>query len=127
MAKSKLSTEEMKRLARAGIKLSMIAKLAEITLQGVRYRINPNYQWKPDEYEYTPDRKYLKTQRERQQEYQQISLTLARTFGAWTDKEVRFLEKNATDLTVLELALELQRTYYSVNHFVSRHGIKTRK
>ena len=127
MAKSKLSTAEMKRLARVGIKPSMIAKLAGITVQGVRYRIDPNYQWKPDEYDYKPDRKYLKKARERQWEYQNISLKRARTFGAWTPKEIRFLERNATDLTILEMALELQRTYFSVNHFVNRHGIKVRK
>ena len=127
MGKSRLSTDEMKRLSKAGIKMPMIAKLAGITLQGVRTRINPKYQYNPDEYEYAPDGKYLTKQRERQREYQEISLKHARNFGGWMPKEVHFLEKNAPELTVLELALELQRTYYAVNHFVTRHKIKTRK
>ena len=127
MSKSRLSTAEMKRLSKAGINFSTIAKLAGITLQGVRCRINPKYQYKPDEYEYAPDGKYLRKQRERQREYQEISLKHARNFGARTAKEIRFLEKNAPESTALELALELQRTYYAVNHFVARHQIKTRK
>ena len=127
VGKSRLSTDEMKRLRKAGINLSTIAKLASITLQGVRFRINPKYRYNPDDYEYAPDRKYLAKARERQREYQQISLKHARNFGAWASKEIRFLKKNAPELTVLELALELQRTYYAVNHFVTRHRIRTRK
>jgi len=127
VGKSRLSTDEMKRLRKAGINFTTIAKLAGITLQGVRTRINPKYQYNPDEYEYAPDRKYLAKARERQREYQQISLKHARHFGAWTSKEIRFLKKNAPELTVLELAIELRRTYYAVNHFVARHQIKTRK
>ena len=117
----------MKRLSKAGINFSTIAKLAGITLQGVRFRINPKYQYKPDEYVYAPDGKYLRKQRERQREYQEISLKYARNFGAWAAKEIRFLKKNAPELTVLELAIELRRTYYAVNHYVARHQIKTRK
>lgn len=127
MGKSRLSTAEMKRLSKAGIDLGMIARLAGITVQGVRYRILPNYQRNADAYEYRPDRTYLAKQRGRQREYQEISLKHARNFGAWMSKEVRFLEKNAPESTVLELALELQRTYYAVNHFIARHRIKTRK
>jgi len=127
VAKSRLSTAEMKRLSKAGIKMPMIAKLAGITLQGVRVRLNPKYQYNPDEYEYAPDGKYLAKARERQREYQEISLKHARNFGGWLPKEIRFLEKKAPELTVLELAIELQRTYYAVNHFVSRDRIKTRK
>jgi len=117
----------MKRLSKAGINFSTIGKLAGITLQGVRCRLNPKYQYNPDEYVYAPDGKYLRKQRERQREYQAISVKHARNFGAWAAKEIRFLKKNAPELTVLELALELQRTYYAVNHFVTRHRIKTRK
>ena len=76
---------------------------------------------------YEPDRAYLAKQRERQREYQEISLKHARNFGPWMPREIRFLEKKAPELTMLELALELQRTYYSVNHFVNRHRVKTRK
>ena len=49
----------MKRLRKAGINLGTIAKLAGITLQGVRFRLIPKYRYNPDEYEYAPDRKYL--------------------------------------------------------------------
>ena len=127
MSKSQLSTAEMKHLSKAGINFPMIARLAGITLQGVRCRLDPKYQYNPDAYEYHPNRKYLARQRERQREYQEISLKHARNFGAWTVKETRFVENNAPELTVLELAIELQRTYYSVNHYVARHHINTRK
>ena len=127
VGKSRLSTAEMKRLSKAGIKFGMIAKLAGITVQGVRYRLLPNYGWDADAYRYEPDRAYLAKQRQRQREYQEISLKHARNFGAWMPKEIRFLERKAPVLTVLELALELRRTYYSVNHFVTRHHVKTRK
>src|SRR5215468_2779875 len=99
VGKSRLSTAEMKRLRKAGINLSTIAKLAGITLQGVRYRVNPKYQYNPDAYVYAPDGKYLRKQRERQREYQEISVKHARNFGAWMAKEIRFLKKNAPLLT----------------------------
>jgi len=127
MSKSRLSTDDMARLKKAGIKLGMIATLAGITRQGVRCRILPRYRWNPEEYAYEPDPVYQAKQRERQREYQQISLVHARIFGAWRPKEIRFVEKNAPELTLLELALMLRRTYYAVNHYVTRHDIKTRK
>src|SRR5262249_11084012 len=117
----------MKRLSKAAIDLGMIARLAGVTVEGVRYRIMQNYQRDADADEYRTDGTYLAKQRGRQREYQEISLKHARNFGAWMSKEVRFLEKNAPESTVLELALELQRTYYAVNHFIARHRIKTRK
>jgi hypothetical protein len=37
------------------------------------------------------------------------------------------VEKNAAELTRVEIAIRLQRTYHSVSHYITRHGIKTRK
>ena len=130
MAKSKLSTAEMKRLREAGIPIAMIAQLAGITSNGVRNRLRSRAKRQTKEYVFSSPRSkrdYLTKQRDRQQEYQRKSVGRARNFGAWTASEVRFLEKNASDLTLLQLAMILKRTYHSVSHFINRHRIKTRK
>jgi len=126
LGKSRLSTAEMKRLKAAGIRLQMIAELAGITTMGVRYRLQPKKRQNGASHD-DADGAYLAKQRKRQQDYQRLSLKYAKNFGEWTPREIRFLEKNASKLTVLELAIELERSYYAVNHFINRHGVPTRK
>jgi len=128
LAKSRLSTTEMRRLRRAGIGLGMIAKLAGITPNGVRNRLRAKPQKKAYLFDSTREKQiYITAQRQRQEDYQRQSLRYASEFGAWTPEEIRYLEKKASEMTLLEIALHLQRTYFSVAHFANRHGIKTRK
>ena len=130
MAKSKLSTADMRRLRQAGISLQMIAELAGITPNGVRNRLRSKAKQQHKLYVFgsvRSKRAYLTKQRDRQQQYQKKSRARAKNFGPWTTSEVRFLEKNASELTLLELAIRLKRTYHSVSHYINRHGIKTRK
>jgi hypothetical protein len=125
MSKSRLSTEAIKRLRRAQIKLDLIAKLAGITPNGVRNRVHPKsnpYRFGSAQVKDT----YVAKQRQRQQDYQRQSLEHAANFGEWTPAEIRYREKNARDLTRLEIAKRLQRTYFSVSHYVVRHGTETR-
>jgi hypothetical protein len=117
----------MKRLRRAHIGLGLIAELAAITPNGVRYRLHPPERKRPS-YRFGSSRvrhAYLAKQRQRQQDYQRQSLAYATNFGQWTTAEMRFVENSAPDLTLLELAIHLKRTYYSVSHYVHRHGIET--
>jgi hypothetical protein len=117
----------MKRLRRARIALGMIAELAGITPNAIRNRLRdkPKPKVNGSAVEATP--RYLAAQRRRQRDYQGQSLKHAVNFGAWTPREVRFIQKNAAELTRLEIAIHLQRTYYAVAHYINRHGIKTRK
>jgi hypothetical protein len=119
----------MRRLVNAGIKLGLIAKLAGITPNGVRNRLQSSSKQKKVYRFDTPRLKsnYLSKQKQRQREYQQQSLEHAANFGEWTPAEIRYLEKNGPVLTRLEMAIHLQRTYYAVSHFINRHGIETRK
>src|SRR5262249_60695984 len=82
MSKSRLSTDDMARLKKAGIKLGMIATLAGITRQGVRCRILPRYRWNPEEYAYEPDPVYQANHPERQREYHHISPLHPRIFAS---------------------------------------------
>jgi hypothetical protein len=121
----------VKRLMRAQIALGLIAQLAGVTPNAIRNRLRP-----PDKHRRKPKmngaspkvrRSYLKAQRRRQRDYQRQSLKYAESFGPWTRQEIRYIEKNAAELTRLEIAINLQRTYYAVSHYINRHGIKTRK
>ena len=114
----------MKRLKRAGIQLQMIADLAGITTMGVRYRLARKKRQNGASYD-RANGAYLAEQRKRQQRYQRLSLRYAKNFGEWTPREIRFVEKNASQLTMLELAIELERSYYAVIDFVKRHRVKT--
>jgi hypothetical protein len=120
----------MTRLRRAGISIATIAKLAGITTMGVRYRLQAKRKRKHKPYRAGSDgvrRAYLAKQRQRQRDYQEISLEHATNFGEWTPAELRYVEKHAAELTLLDLAIRLQRTYFSVSHFINRHGIEARK
>jgi hypothetical protein len=120
----------MRRLRDAGIALTLIAELAGITLNGVRNRLRPKSKRQPKPYSFRSPRAkraYLTRQRDRQKQYQRKSLKHAKNAGAWTPQEIRFLEKHASELTLVELAIHLERTYHSVSHYINRHGIKTRK
>jgi hypothetical protein len=120
----------MRRLRRAGIKRTDIARLAGITPAAVKNRLRPESQQKRNPYSFGSPRlksTYLAKQRRRQQDYQRQSLKHAANFGEWTPAEIRYLEKNATELTRVELAIRLRRTYHAVSHYITRHGIKTRK
>jgi hypothetical protein len=128
MSKSRLSTADIKRLRRVHVGLDLIAELAGITPNGVRYRLHPKSERRTGSYRLhaSPVRQsYIAQQRQRQQDYQRQSLEHATHFGEWTTAEIRFVEKNAPRLTLVELATHLKRTYYSVGHYVSRHGIRT--
>jgi hypothetical protein len=128
LAKSKLTTAEMRRLRSAGIKLGMIARLAGITPNGVRNRLRSKSKQKRKSYRSARLKKvYLSKQKRRQRQYQRQSLKHAVNFGEWTPAEIRYLEKYAPELTRVEIAISLQRTFYSVSHYIHRHGIKTRK
>jgi predicted transcriptional regulator len=128
LPKSKLTTAQMRRLRSAGIKLDQIAKLAGITPNGVRNRLRSARKRKS--YRFSSRRLktvYVAKQKQRQRDYQRQSLKHAENFGEWTPAEIRYLEKNASVLTRLEIAISLQRTYYAVSHYINRHGIETRK
>jgi hypothetical protein len=115
-------------MRRLHIKLRLIAELAGITPNGVRYRLHQKSKRKRRSYCFRSARvrhDYIAQQRQRQQDYQRQSLEHATNFGQWTTAEIRFVEKNAPALTLLELAIQLNRTYYSVGHYVNRHGIQT--
>jgi len=130
LAKSKLSTAAMKRLQAADISLQMIADLAGITPNGVRNRLRAKTNGKGNAYmsrTVGAMRAYCAQQRERQEDYQRESLKHAAEFGRWKPSEIRYLEKNAAQLTQLEIAIALKRTYFSVRHYTYRHGIETRE
>jgi hypothetical protein len=120
----------MRRLRSAGIKLGMIADLAGITPNGVRNRLRLKSNRKRNSHRLSSPRlksAYLSKQKQRQREYQRQSLEHAASFGEWMQAEIRYLERNAPVLTRLEIAIRLRRTYFSVSHFIHRHGIETRK
>jgi hypothetical protein len=126
LPKSRLSTATIKRLSQAHVGLGLIAELAAMTPNGVRYRLHPDRQRRPYRFGSAHARhRYMAKQRQRQQDYQRRSLAHAENFGQWTAAEMRFVEKNAPELTLLELAVHLKRTYYAVSHYVNRHGIET--
>ena len=127
MAKSKLSTEEIRSLRNGGVPASEIAELASTTKANVSFRLSPTryrrYAKEPTERE-----AYIKAERERQQKNQDETALLAEKVGAlWTDEELDYLRQWGTTKTCKEIALDLKRTFHGVRHTGKRYQIPLKK
>ena len=133
MAKSKLSTEEIRSLRNGGVPASEIAELASTTKANVNFRLSPtrHRRYAKERYrrlEPTEREAYIKAERERQQKNQDETALLAEKVGAlWTDEELDYLRQWGTTKTCKEIALDLKRTFYAVRLASMRYQIPLRK
>ena len=133
MAKSKLSTEEIRSLKNGGVPASEIAELASTTKANVSFRLSPtrHRRYAKERYrrlEPTEREAYIKAERERQQKNQDETALLAEKVGAlWTDEELDYLRQWGTTKTCKEIALDLKRTLHGVRHTGKRYQIPLKK
>ena len=133
MAKSLLSTEEMRKLKDCGVSKIGIAELAGVSVQAVHYRLAPGRNREPSKRVYqnldgAGKREYLATGMRRYQALQERSIAagISRPAGGkrWTEEEIQYLKAHATTKTTLEIALHLKRTYKSAQRAAARYHIK---
>ena len=133
MAKSKLSTEEIRSLRNGGLPASKIAELANITKQDVSFRLSPTRKRRHAKERYrrlepTEREAYRKAERERQQKNQAETALLAEKVGdLWTDEELDYLRQWGTTKTCKEIALDLKRTFHGVRNTGKRYQIPLKK
>ena len=133
MAKSKLSTEEIRSLRNGGVPASEIAELASTTKANVNFRLSPtrHRRYAKERYrrlEPTEREAYTKAERERQQKNQAETALLAEKVGdLWTDEELDYLRQWGTTKTCKEIALDLKRTFHGVRNTGKRYQIPLKK
>ncbi len=134
MPKAMISRAEMKRLLASGLTTDAIAMVAGVHPQCAVVRVSTE---KTEHYRrasrerYTnlsdPERrKYLDSQRDRVHAAQLESRETAAVFGAWRTDEVKYLEAFGKELTTLEIAKKLRRTFFSVKKAAARYKVSLR-
>ncbi|MDO8574371.1 MAG: hypothetical protein Q7R86_01985 [bacterium] len=144
--KSRITTQEMQVLKKRGVLIKKIAEIAGITSPTVCMRLNLEYyrevrkNWRDDHPGYDKQRigyhtkwqknhpQYrIRNEKDRLIRQEQTVPGAIKRNKLWTNRDLSYLKKHATDMTALELATKLKRTYEGVKHAASAHKIKIRK
>ncbi len=133
--KCSLSKEQIIDLRARGLSFDKIGEIGGVTGTSIRAYLNPDeFNHRASEYyrrlKGKKRAKFLKKERDKAKESQAISMEEKpknATFGIeWTLKELKYLRDNIKTKTILELAIDLRRTFHSTKHTVLRFGISAR-
>lgn len=118
-----LSKDEIIELRYVGLSLREIAKKAGVSNTTIFAYLNPGYSTRRFRKYYRrlkgeKREKHITDCRIRERRFQKKSLKLnpKNAFGkvSWKAKEISYIEEHIKDKTILEIAIDLKRTYHSV-------------
>ena len=128
MAKSSLSTDEIKKMDAAGETIEEIAAKAGITPIAIKARLSPEDSRKSALARHTGHPNESKRKSKEWHEKQQ-RLSLKDTTNhrrPWTHEDIKYLERHGRTKTTLEIARYLKRTFKGVEDFAGRRKISLR-
>ena len=134
-SKCLLSREEILRFKKEGKSIREIAILAGVTKPCIQYYLNPEpFVRRAREFYQDLDSEkreaYIEEQKRLARNSQKLSLILkpkqAKGGIGWTTHELEYLQENIKTKTLLEIAIDLKRTFHSVKHAAQRYGISSR-